>query len=151
MAKMQPICLLAARSTWLEWSSTRKPVVTWLLPNPYQPATLKLGHLEVTLNLSRSTNMTRHMYSTSYSVRCTYMGKWHFWGIHSGTTTEFCVPDHRFQAAIIAKFRAFMQNPDHFFNFSGLLVVLSVKTDTNKLTQLRRHASQVHFAKIHFG
>ena len=24
-------------------------------------------------------------------------------------------------------------------------------TDTNKLAKLRRHASQVHFAKIHFG
>ena len=32
----------------------------------------------------------------------------------SGTTTEFCVPDHRSQAAIMVKFRAVMPNPDLF-------------------------------------
>ena len=33
---------------------------------------------------------------------------------NSGTTTEFCVPDHRSQAAIMVKFRAVMPNPDLF-------------------------------------
>ena len=32
----------------------------------------------------------------------------------SGTNTEVYVPDHGSQAAIMAKFRAFMLNPDFF-------------------------------------
>ena len=36
--------------------------------------------------------------------------------VYSGTTAEFCVPDHRTQAAIMVKFRAFMLNPDLFWN-----------------------------------
>ena len=34
--------------------------------------------------------------------------------LSSGTKTEFCVPDHGSQTAIMAKFRAFMRNPDLF-------------------------------------
>ena len=34
--------------------------------------------------------------------------------MNSGTTTEFCVPDHGSRTFIMAKFRAFMQNPDLF-------------------------------------
>ena len=34
--------------------------------------------------------------------------------LSSGTTTEFCVPDHWSQAVIMAKFWAFMLNPDLF-------------------------------------
>ena len=34
--------------------------------------------------------------------------------IFSGTKTEFCVPDHGSRTVIMAKFRAFMQNPDLF-------------------------------------
>ena len=35
--------------------------------------------------------------------------------INSGTDTEFYVPDLRYQAAIMVKFRAFMLNPDLFW------------------------------------
>ena len=49
---------------------------------------------------------------------------------YSGTNTEFCVLDHRFQAAVMAKFWAFKAKswpfPDHFLNFSRLLVVLPI-------------------------
>ena len=34
--------------------------------------------------------------------------------IYSVTKTEVCVPDHGSRTAIMAKFRAFMQNPDLF-------------------------------------
>ena len=37
----------------------------------------------------------------------------------SGTNTEFYVPDHGSQAAIMAKFRAFMLNPDFFLTPFG--------------------------------
>ena len=47
-----------------------------------------------------------------------------------GSITEFCVPDHWSQAAVMGKFSFFPPKsgpfPDHFFNFSGLLVVLSI-------------------------
>ena len=65
--------------------------------------------------------------------------------IVGGTTTEFCVPDHRSQAAIMAKFRAFILNPDlfrttfltfpdHFLNFSELSVDLSLLIDKKVVT-----------------
>ena len=38
--------------------------------------------------------------------------------LFSGTNTEFYVLDHTSQAAIMAKFRAFMLNPDLYRTFS---------------------------------
>ena len=36
------------------------------------------------------------------------------WCTFSVTETEFCIPDHGSQTALMAKFRAFMRNPDLF-------------------------------------
>ena len=48
--------------------------------------------------------------------------------ITSGTDTEFFVPDHESQAAIMAKFRAFMLNPDLFRTIYGTLVRIRTKS-----------------------
>ena len=59
----------------------------------------------------------------------------------SGTNTEVYVPDHGSQAAIMAKFRAFMQNQDFFLtpfgNFWTFSLML-VKID-NKIVKCRKY------------
>ena len=55
--------------------------------------------------------------SSSRTVRgrlMIYLRKMKVHHLCSVTETEFCVPDHGSQMAIMAKFRAFMQNPDLF-------------------------------------
>ena len=61
----------------------------------------------------------------------------------SGTNTEFYVPDHGSQAAIMAKFRAFMQNLDFFLTpFSLMLVKIY-----NKIVKCRKNdGKQITFA-----
>ena len=67
----------------------------------------------------------------------------------SGTNTEVYVPDHGSQAAIMAKFRAFMLNPDffrtpfgNFLDFSLMLVEI-----VNKIVKFRKNdGKQITFA-----
>ena len=64
----------------------------------------------------------------------------------SGTNTEFYVPDHRPQAAIMAKFRAFMLNPDFFLTPFGNFGLMLVKIN-NKIVKCRKNeGKQITFA-----
>ena len=56
--------------------------------------------------------------------------------------TEFCVPDHGFRTAIMAKFRAFMRNPDLFRTFSRY-VHLNCKTNVKDVKNGRKLSNKV--------
>ena len=66
----------------------------------------------------------------------------------SGTNTEFYVPDHGSQAAIMAKFRAFMLNPDFFLTpFGNFLDFQSYVKINNKIVKCRKNdGKQITFA-----
>ena len=64
----------------------------------------------------------------------------------SGTDGEFHFPDPRSQRFIRAKFRNFNINPDQFWNFSGLLVVIYGK----RQTRVFRHYSGLNGQQINY-
>ena len=59
-----------------------------------------MGLPEVTGGYSTTVVLKKNWRDTDYTI--------------SGTTTEFCIPDHWVQAAVMVKIRTFKLNPDLF-------------------------------------
>ena len=115
-------CFLPSRSGWL--FSCQNPVQVekpsplcfFLHHRTYRVflaalAALYLSLVKITFRNRQITFRNRKM--TFRNRKITFRNRCHL-RISSGTTTKFWVPDHGSRTATMAKFRAFLRNPDLF-------------------------------------